>query len=257
MSNLKDFADNLQHEVVSDMAENYFGDRKNLEDMMNAFQLLVQEFRLNEPVLAEAAARLHYLLLDQQTARNFYIALDIVPSCIPFSDDVMHPHMESIPFSFTMLGRYERCVCSAYEKFQQVADEYVNGRYFDDPDQPGRKRLTVHYLRLRALAEYINDEVKRINENVSATGALRFVKRMDPEQSEREDMIGAACLIDGCGLDEAMKFTPIDFEALELAVVQDLPRLSKVKSVIRQFCKEIYPSRKDDIKRVVESMRDG
>lgn len=257
MSDLKDFADKLQQEVVTDMAESYFGDRKNLEDMQKAFSVMVEEFRSSGPALAQAAARLHRLLLDRQTARDFYISLDILPSCIPFSDEVPRPFFDKLPFAFTGLGRYEKCVFRAYSVFQKVADEYVNGRYFNDPDNPGRKRLTLHYLRLKALAEYINEEVVRVNENMTPSGALRYVKRMDIGQAEREDMIGAACLLDGCELDEDLKFKPVDFESLQLPVVQELPRLSDVKFAISTFCKTIYPSRKEDIERAMASLRDG
>lgn len=255
MSNLKDFADNLQHEVVTDMAESYFGDRKNLEDMIEAFHQLVQDFREEAHKLSEAAGELHHLLLDRQNARDFYISLDIVPSCIPFPEGESSQSQVSPPFALTVAGRYEKSVCRAYDRLQRTADEYLNGRYYNDPDHSGRKRLTVHYLRLRALAEYINGEVERVNKNVSTTGALRFVKRMDPEQAEREDMIGSACLLEGCDLDEEMKFSPIDFDELKLPVVQDLPRLSMVKRAIKQFCKESYVDRKHEIKEVIESMR--
>lgn len=257
MSDLKDFADKLQQEVVTDMAESYFGARKNLDDMLEAFGLLVEEFRASGASLAQAAARLHCLLLDRQTAKEFYISLDIVPACIPFTDEVPRPFFDSLPFAFTGLGRYERCVIRAYNIFQKIADEYVNGRYFDDPEMKGRKRLTVHYLRLKALAEHINEEIERVNTNLSPSGALRYVKRMDTVQVERENMIGQACLLEGCGLDEDLKFEPIDFDALELPVVQDLPTITKVKPAIKQFCKEIYPSRKEDIQRAMASLRDG
>lgn len=257
MSDLRDFANQLQQDVVSDMAESYFGARKDLDDMIAAFHVMVNDFKTMVPKLSQAAARLHLLLMDRQTARDFYIALDIVPSCIPFNDDSPKPFFDTLPFAFTQRGRFERTVCRAYHLFQQTADEYLNGKYFDDPDVPGRKRLTVHYIRLRALAEHINEEVDRINKDMSTTGTLRYVKRMDPVQSELELAIGEACLIEGCDLDEEMKFTPIDFEGIQLPVVQDLPPLSKVKPVIIDFCKEIYPSRKEDIKKALLFLRDG
>ncbi len=257
MSDLKDFANQLQQEVVTDMAASYFGDRKNLDDMIVVFNSMVEEFRAQEPRLFQAAARLHRLLLDRQTARDFYIALDIVPSCIPFTDEVPRPFFDTLPLSLTGTGRYKRCIYRAYDLFQKVADEYLNGQYYDDPEMKGRKRLTVHYLRLKALAEHINEEVVRVNESISPSGALRYVRAMDPVQVERENMIGQACLIEGCGLDADLKFSPIDFDGLGLAVVQDLPSLFKVKPQIRLFCKEIYPSRKQDIQDAMAALRDG
>lgn len=257
MVDFKEFADKLQHEVMTEMAESYFGDRKNLDNMITAFHETLEKFRLHCPKLSQAAARLHHLLLDRETARDFYIALDIVPSCIPFTDERARPFFDSQPFAFTRYGKYERCVFRAYKLFQGVADEYLNGQYFDDPDRKGRKRLSIHYIRLKALAEFINEEIRRLDNVMSPSGLLRYVKSMDPIQTEREKIMGDACLIEGCTLDTDLRFTPIDFEGLELPIVQDLPAFTMVKPAIRQFCKGIYPSRKQDIMKAMAILQDG
>lgn len=257
MADFRDIADQLRQDVVTDMAESYFGDRKELDDKIFAFNYMVEEFKAQVPRLSQAAARLHALLLDPNNARDFYISLDIVPSCIPFSDEAARPFFDSLPFALTGAGRYARCVCRAYDLFQQVADDYINGHYYNDPDSPGRKRLTIHYLRLRALADHINGEVERLNTTKAPSGVLRYVKRMDVHQAELEDVLGQACLMDGCDMDIELEFSPVDFDGLGLPVVQDLPRLSLVKPLIKQFCKERYPSRKQDIKVAMDALRDG
>jgi len=257
MTDFGDIADQLKQDVITDMAESYFGDRKNLEDKIAGFNYMVEEFRAQIPRLSQAAARLHALLLDAQIARDFYIALDIVPSCIPFSDEVARPFFEKLPFALTGAGRYSRCVCRAYDLFQQMADDYINGHYYQDPDMSGRKRLTIHYLRLRALAEHINEGVENINSGMSPSATLRYVKRMDGEQAMLEDVIGQACIMEGCALDTDLKFEPVDFDGLKLPIVQDLPRLSAVKPAIVHFCKDIYPSHKQGIEDAMRALRDG
>ena len=252
MSDLKEFADQLQEEVVSDMAETYFGARKDVEEMIETFSRWVEELRAHGPRLFEAAARLHRLLLDKDTARDFYIALDVVPSCIPFPDVEPRPFFDKLPFAFTGLGRYERCVFRAYDLFHLVADEYLNGRYYDDPDHKGRKRLTVHYLRLKALAEHINGEIDKVNRQ-SVGSALQYVKGMDPDHLRQEGLMGDMTS-GGNGLDGDLRFTPIDFLGLGLPEVQDLPSLYKVREAIKAFCVRIYPDRKEDILRAMESL---
>lgn len=257
MADFRDFADQLQQDVVTDMAESYFGDRKEVDGMIEAYHQMVEELRKQEPALFQAAARLHTLLLDRQTAREFYIALDIMPSCIPFTDQAARPFFDSLPFAFTRRGRYERCVCRAYAMLQQTADVYLNGQYYDDPDASGRKRLTVHYIRLKALAEYINDRIDKVNKTMSPSETLRYVKKMDVEQSEREKLMGEACMIDGCSLDNDLKFESIDFDKLGLPAIQELPSLGKVKPAIREFCRSIYPKRKHDVAEAMKSLLGG
>lgn len=258
MSGIRDFADQLQQDVVSDMAESYFGARKNLEDMITAFDRMVREFRFMAAKLSRAAATLHRLLLDTDTARDFYIALDILPSCIPFSDGGTSAiDLGPVPFAFTGRGRYAKCVIRAYDRFQKVSDEYLNGRYFDDPEYPGRKRLTIHYLRLRAMAEYINDHVSKVNDQISPTGMLRYVKGMDPDATERERIMGNMCLIEGGDLDTDMCFSAVDFDALGLPVVQDLPPSREVRDAIRAFCNDLYSAHKRDVDPLIDELREA
>lgn len=256
MDDFRDYADQLQQEVVSDMAESYFGSRKDLEDKIAAFEEMVEEFRLNVPKLFKAASRLHTLLLDKETIRDFYIALDILPSCIPFADESVSSFKMRVPFAFTARGRYERCLCRAYHLFREVADEYLNGHYYNDPDHPGRKRLTVHYLRLKALAEYINEEVEQVNSSLPPSRALEYVKQMDTVQIEREKIMGEACEVEGCALDRDLRFQPIDFEAYKLPVVQDLPSLESVRPAIASFCRDIFPDRRADILELLEPIKE-
>ncbi len=256
MSSIKDFADQLQQDVVSDMAESYFGARKNLEDMITVFDRMVGEFGRMADKLTRAVAALHRLLLDKATARNFYIALEVMPSCIPFPDsDAEMADMDPVPFALSGRGRYTKCVIRAYDRLQKVSDEYLNGRYYDDPEEPGRKRLTIHYLRLRAMAEYINDHIGAVNNRISPTGMLRYVKGMDPDATERQRVMGGSCLPEGGELDKDMCFSPIDFDGLELPVVQELPSAEKVREQIRTFCDELYARRGKEIDPLVDALR--
>lgn len=252
MTDFKDYADELQQEVVTDMAETYFGARKDIDDMLEVFDKMVGTLRQQEPRLSQAAARLHRLLLDRQTAEDFYDTLNVSPSSIPYTDEKPKPFFDKLPFAFTGAGRFERCVFRAYDLLQKEVDEYLNGRYFDDPEQPGRKRLTVHYLRLKTLSEYINQEMERVNKT-TVSGALKFIKTMDPEQMQHEGMMGEA--VKGADhIDRDMQFTRIDFQGLGLPVVQELPPLYSVRASIKDFCLKLYKKRKEDVAEAMRSL---
>lgn len=255
MVDFKDYADQLQQEVVTDMAESYFGARKDVDDMLDVFNIMVHELRQLTPRLSQAAARLHCLLLDRDTAKNFYISLDVVPSCIPYTDEIPRPFFDRLPFAFTGLGRYERCVFRAYDLFQKTVDEYLNGRYYDDPEIKGRKRLTVHYLRIKALVEHINAEIEKVNES-PVGGTLQYVKGMDPEQLQRERLMGEPSSGEG-GFNNELQFQPLEMAGLELPLVQDLPSLYKVKEPIKDFCRGIYETRKDDVVKAMRFLLNG
>ena len=244
MSDLSDFADGLHDEVVSDMAESYFGSRKALEDKLAGFELLVEEM---EPVTARLnAARIQMatLLLDSTLNAEFFSGIGMEPVNIEVADPA--PFFESLPFAFTGKGRYEKSLMAVYESLQHVTDEYLNGKFYNDPKQKGRKRQTTHLVLLKSLAGQINREVDKVNNEMSPSGTLRYVKKMDPLQMEKESLLGQGCLPDGCSLDSDLKFRSIDFESYALPEPLAMPSLNDAKGAIRLFCKKNYPVRKGD-----------
>lgn len=251
MSHFDDFADNLHTEVVSEMAESYFGARKNIDDMTEVLEEWAEELRLWKPRLEKAANRLHTLLLDEKTVRDFYISLDIVPACIPFSGAGEPKELFSeLPFAFTMRGKYIRCVRQAYRDFQRLVNEYLNGKYYDSADEKGRKRLTVHYIRFKAMVEYVNEEISKVNSKMTTGDTLRYLKRMDPEAEDKERIL-EACVGDSCALDKEMEYSPLEYTHFNLLEIQELPSLEVVKDDIDRFCREMWKRRKEKLKELI------
>lgn len=254
MSNIKDYADGLQRDVVSEMAEHYFGARKNLENMVEVVNKWADELRSREEQVIAAAGNLHALLLDAETVRSFYIALDIVPGCVPpFDDKRSVPTMDKVPFALTRRARWIKCVEAAYHRFYKAADAYLNGTYFTDEE--GRKRLTIHYVRLKAMTEYVNEEVDKVNEDMAPSEALRYIKNMDPEYVAKENLVNPCLPTDGCSLDGDLKFGRLDFDSFGLMEIQELPHTVKVAPEIKAFCKSVYSGKKEEIGVVLDRIR--
>lgn len=255
MSDIKDFADQLQQEVVSDMAESYFGKRKNIDTMLIAFEEMVQELRKQEEKVLRAAAVLRHLLLDTAGVTQFCEALSLGTLCVPQSEFLPVPSYHSLPFAFTKAGRYRLCVVSAYEHLRKQNDLYLNGQHYTD--KQGRKRLTTHYLRIQDVCGQINAEIELVNNRMSPSGTLRYVKSMDPMRNEQSNIMGDVCMSEGCSIDSDLTFQPIEFDDYALRVVEELPSLDYVKSSIKSFCSDIYDSRQKDVLIAMESLFDN
>ena len=254
MSDLKEFADQLQQEVVSDMAESFFGARKDLDDALEAFSGMVREFLPTVENLFRAAATLRSLLIDDERAARFAETIGITPDDILSAEGAPIFTRESIPFALTRRGRWFRCLCLTWDDYRSFTDEYIHGRYYNDPKMPGRKRLTMHYRRLAEFARLINEDIRKVNTDNSTTSVLRHFRNMDPEQVEREDMLGGACLVEGCALDQDMHFRPIDFLGYRLPEMRDLPPLSKVRDSIRRFTRQHHAGNEDALARAVRAL---
>lgn len=247
MSRFDEFADNLQQEVVSEMAEAYFGARKNIDDMVDVLEQWAEELRRWKPRLEKSAGRLHCLLLNQRLVRDFYITLDILPACVPQGTSSEEEFQKPGPFAFSFRGKYIKAVLDAYDDFQRLADIYLNGKYYENPDEKGRKRLTVHYIRFKAMLEYVNMEIEKVNSRMNTEDTLRYLKQMNPEMSEKEKVLDT-CSGSLCAFGVDTEYRALELETYGLLQIQELPGREKVRNEITAFCKALYGEKKEEIK---------
>lgn len=252
MADLKEFADRLLGDVVADMADSFFGDRKLLDDKLEAFALMVEEFRPSVDFLKIRVAQMRHLLLDPETAASFFIEIGVAPECVWSDDTPVSPLFDSSPFAFTDKGRYTKCVKDAYSLLQKSVEEYNHGRYYTAPES-GRKLLTNHYLRLRDLADFLNGEIERVNNAKTPSGTIRYFKGMDTEQGEREKVMGSGG-DNGQSLDDDLSFKPVDFQAMQLPEMQDLPVLKEVEESIDDFCGHLFSQRREEALAAMEQV---
>ncbi|MFH1912833.1 MAG: hypothetical protein ABIK45_00970 [Pseudomonadota bacterium] len=244
MADFNEYADQLQKEVVSEMAESYFGDRRNLDDLMADFAIMTGTLRELVSGVERAALRLHHLLLGRQ--ESFYLALEVDPACVPFGRGAPVPLFPRLPMALTRAGRYVRCVRMSYDLLQRAVNDYLHGHYYVEGGDKGRKQLTVNYLGLKQFAAMIDAEVVRVNHNRTPACTLRYVKAMDPVSAERERLIGDVSYVDGGELDQTLRFAPVCFDELGLPEIQELPPLREVGGLIGQMCRSLYRERSDE-----------
>ena len=251
MSDISDFADQLQMDVVADMADSFFGSRKEVDNALEAFEGMVRELLPVIEHLYRAAATLRMLLLDDETVDAFCAALGLDSSAVLPAEGASILTREGLPFALTGKGRYAACVIEAYVGLLRATDEYIHGHYFNDPARPGRKRLTMHYRRLKEVAGIINEKIRKANTDRSVTSVLREVRSLDPVKMEREELLGDVNFQGGCALDRDMCFVPIDFDGYHFPEVAELPHLDTIQSALRRFCAQVWEAREDDARRAM------
>ncbi len=256
MSFFDDFADGLEQEVLSEMADGFFGPRKRLDDMLEGLDFLLRQFRELEKWLGYRAELLHYLLMGRQRVRAFYEAIGIDPASIPFEFYCANkPSFPKLPWAFTSKGRYNKLVLSAYDDFQQAAEDYMHGRYYNDPNQKGRKRLTIHYNRIIKIIQGINEAVAKVNSEISPSSLLGYVKSFDAGMVEKEKVAGGMYQGDHCALDGDLCYRPVDLEALELKEMPSLPKLEEAAPRIKAYCSGLYAANKPQIAKLLSEIK--
>lgn len=257
-SNFDDYADGLRNEVVGEMAERFFGVRRELEDDIVRWQRLVEEMRPCLTRLCERAACLHFLLFDDEGVAGFYASLGV--SSEPYEELASRAQAACIaamrvPFGFRLSSRYMRLVESSYDAFQKELDAYLNGVWSDDPDRPGRKRVSPHLAQIKELAEDINSRVAEVNAENAPSCALRYVRSLDPAEVERRELTGATLTDERCGLDASLAFAPVDLDALDFPEPLWLPSFSMAASGLARYVRRLAEKHASEVRDLFTAIR--
>lgn len=251
-----DFSEPLVQEVLTDMANTFFGTRKELDDMMEALDAFVEELRQREAAIALRAGFLNHLFLDERAARDFYAAIKLdSPELLleaEFSDKTIS---QEIPFAFSTKGEYIKLVLSAYDATQKACHEYLNGKLCEDPEEQGRMDVTVHYKQIVKMCEIINEKVHQVNTGMSPVCVLQYAKKFNPEAEEKERITGATFGGYACSIDDKLAYRPINFDSLQLKKYPELPDHDEVYHEITSFCKKEYHRHKADIKELISNLK--
>ncbi len=254
MSRHKTLADALESEVLTEMAGTFFGARKTLDNLLEDFQLLVEDVRAREAKVYSRVCYMRSLLLGPEGEAAFFAELGMAP---PFADSCSHSgsrtwHPDSLPFAFWASTRYVMAVLQAYAEVRHTCEVYMAGEYEDDPDQSGRKRLSPHYRLIERHCARLNERIEKLNTEMTPSSVLQFARDIgsadQPGQGLLTNSLGAE------SLDNSLKFQKIDFAALGLWKAPALPPVEACEQAIRRFCSDYYKQSGPQIKKVLADL---
>lgn len=258
MGKLDDFTKALSDEALAEMAESFFGARKDVETEKELFQVRVERVRQKGRLALDRAALLHALLLDGAAAGAFYAQLGVDPGGLL---SLVDPNRARLflarPVALTARGRYAAYVLDAYATVQESFGDYLHGQTFDDMERRERKVQTMSFLELRAWCAEINKAVKRVNDQMPPSMVLEYAHNLDVEAVAKEAMTGAT--LDGFadGLDRGLRIPPIDWDALGLAPLPELPPPREVGRLVRRFAKDLYGQARPQIEALFARLAGG
>ena len=248
--------ESLVEETLQEAADTFFGTRRDIEQAVQLYQKKVQQLRRIQEAVAGRQAELHFLLCrgKDDVVSGFYQAVGVDATRVP------EPGPESaadlgqlrIPFGLTLKKRYAKVVQAAYARFVQETRAYMHGRYFNDPEDPRRKRITVHYHQLKRLCREVNERIEQANQYNSPTQMLQFSKQFDIEGSEKEAIVGVPLRYN---LDQEMAFPRQDFSCALLAAYPDFPPEEQVRGPITRYCAGVASEYPDEIHSIVREVK--
>jgi len=246
-----DFADQLSEEILTEMADRFFGQRKQLDDMLEIFNDSVHKLQQQEIEIARKLASLNHLLLNGKGTGSFFNAIGIdFPEPSDRFEACLTPAVfpESVGWAFCVRRQYLKQVFQAYGELQKICRIYRWGDSGSDNSLMTELSGPVYYQLILEMAQQLNAEIAKVNASISPSCMLSFVKRLNVAESEKEQFTGVIFGRHDSGLDDTMCFSPVDVNTLPITAYPDLPEPGKAKKAIYRFCKDFYDANRAQIR---------
>lgn len=246
MADFESFSEGLKTEVLAEMADTYFGARRDLDMMLEHFDQLTDRLAAMAWSVERHAGLLHFLLLEERGVPEFYQTLGVAPREVSYLGYKGPVASLNLPLALGPRGRWLKCVRRAYRNYQELAKDYMHGHLEADPKNPKRKRTTLHFHMLKSLSERINKAIQHVNRDLRLNDALDYAKGLEPGTRERERMAGGGQYHES-RQDADLDFVPIELEGLTLKPMPDLPEPGEAWRLARRWLKGFHRVHREEI----------
>jgi hypothetical protein len=244
-------ADCLAEEILTEVAQNFFGKRRLMEKRIQLLQEYASELHQIGSQLDQQLMLLHYLLIDPQNTAEFYqkIGLSQPADQLP-PKFTRHLIPICLPMTFTLSQKYFQLVLAVYENIQKGCHDYMHGNYSEETSAPD-------YRLFKKMCDLVNKEIKKLNQECSPTAVIQYMKNFDVIGSQKERVVGGHMDRERCGLNGKLAFKPIKLDAFKIKTYPDFPVTEKAGAHIKSLCKSVYREFKEDVRQVLQKIKRG
>jgi hypothetical protein len=253
-----DPADLLGEELMMEMADSFFGERRRLEDRLRVLRTMVAELEGRARGVDDHARFLFRVATAPEKGRDLLRRMNADPEPFPREMGLSAAALpDRVPSAFTRWNTYVKLLEIAYRGLRTACAEYMRG-----DAHPGRKDADESgpsYRLVEAMTGILNEEIEKINRNRTPNQVIRCAKRFLSEDPIREAVAGGSggCWEDGTGLDCGMAFSRLDFDAWGLRAFPDLPPPDAVRSEIERFAAELRRRDPEAARSVLGTVREA
>ncbi|WP_027722825.1 hypothetical protein [Maridesulfovibrio zosterae] len=253
MADFKNLSDVLAEEVMSDVADTFFGARIDIDDALEYFHTVSEKLHEKLYKVFRAYVLLEKISLGSERLNDFWKTTGISSDPFKIPPGIECAGLLVTPtFSLFARNEYIKWYGMAYDLLRERINEYMHGTYKDDSN--GRKILSANRDDFFRMCNEINIKIEKINRNVSASEVLKFTKSLDPSVAKKENITG--CVGPQCkAIDDEMAFTVITIKDIDFPAFSDLPDRKEVKSFISGLCSANYSREKSRVKELLKSLR--
>ncbi|MGA3083273.1 MAG: hypothetical protein ABSE95_00585 [Thermodesulfobacteriota bacterium] len=236
-----DIASALAYQVKKEIAENFFGTRKILEEERN--DLIQQEIKLEKAGQQEVLPiliRILQLFIGEEEGQSFLNLLqreDLIESVKQaIKDQVINPSpiLSDFPFAFTAKGKYKNLIFALYHMAKANIDELL-------------KEFNV----LQKQAILFNEDLTKFKSSYSLSDILSLIKSIEGADGlkgvlgENTDPRSVPLL------EEKLLLRPLDFSREKMPILRPLPSVTDIEEPLNRFIDQTFQNHGSEIKKAL------
>lgn len=248
---MKELSDSLVEEILTEVAEGFLGERKQVEEQRRVFNDFVARLKQSAQKIEKRAALVNYLLVDPRHVAAFYrcIGTDQHPFAAVAGRIEKGIPLPQPCFVIRKKNRYIQLLFSAYTALKTDLDNYLHGSL--DPGAQSEKMENgvpdVNLRMVMIMAELINERIEKLSRSKSPSSVLQYARSLNPELMEKEKITGALSADYQSRLDEKLGIAPIDTDELAIERFPELPDINTPKKEVVRLCRQVYRMHKQEI----------
>jgi hypothetical protein len=230
----EDFLDGLTYQVKEEVVRRYIRERRILEEEKQEYKDALKAYQDIEIQVMELRNDLACLLVTTDNYSSFWQSLGFESPPLSRlgpaeSDRPPYCPLGLSPRGLTQKGKYVGLVMAVYERFYQKAAE-------------GREAAEG----LLALANEINEDIKRFQANYDLLGIIQFLRSLDVSMLVKKKFLGVNFTAKEVGaLEENLAIKPISPKREGIRVWPELPPPKDVERLAGPFLREIFKSERN------------
>ncbi len=255
MADFKDLSNALAEEVLNDVADTFFGARRDVDDSLEYLDILSKQLLEKVNGIFEACVLLQKVCLGDAGYKKFWELAEINRNIFKFPKRAECSRFDTVPtFSLTRKHEYTKWVSIAYHQLALRVEIYMKGIFIEEDSHHTRKVRSVNFMDFNLFVEEVNRKIDKVNSNTSPSDVLKFAKSLDQEAIEKEKITG--CVGPECSvIDGEMAFKPINLEEFGLPDFPELTIGDDSRSFLNDFSRQMYAENKVQVKELLKELR--
>lgn len=248
MKKIDQFSDTLTEETLKEAADTFFGKRKEVEEDLELLHKQARELQRQAADIEGLLSGMNYILAKGRASKAFWAGLghDALSEYLPrWQNEVL------LPRAWTRKGRFFSLMHKLYSQVSEKIEVYVHGRYIDDPEIKGRKKLTSNLTTLKNHANKLNETIQKVNACQSPDEVMAFARRLDVETSDKKQFTGSGLIYD---YDRDLCLPPLEMDSLGVKEYPELPADKQAMNRLEQTSREVYARFRQEIDPVLDEI---